>query len=106
MNAPTQRQPINVLSSQAADQPGLSVLVLLASLAALGTLSTNIILPSFPSMGAELGISSREMGLTLSYFFVAFAVGRARGSGAGSLRGVSTVSRHSARSVRGRDSGA
>ena len=76
MSAPTQRQPINVLSSQAADQPGLSVLVLLASLAALGTLSTNIILPSFPSMGAELGISSREMGLTLSYFFVAFAVGQ------------------------------
>jgi len=53
-----------------------SILVVLASLAALGTLSTNIILPSFPAMGAELGMSSREMGLTLSYFFVAFALGQ------------------------------
>ncbi|GAA6130546.1 multidrug effflux MFS transporter [Halopseudomonas sabulinigri] len=53
-----------------------SVLVVLASLAALGTLSTNIILPSFPAMGADLGMTSRDMGLTLSYFFVAFAIGQ------------------------------
>lgn len=61
---------------QSATGVGPAVLALLASLAALGTLSTNIILPSFPAMGAELGISSREMGLTLSYFFVAFAFGQ------------------------------
>mgnify|MGYP003634789868 CR=1 FL=1 len=53
-----------------------SVLIVLASLAALGSLSTNIILPSFPAMGADLGMSSRDMGLTLSYFFVAFAIGQ------------------------------
>ncbi|MEH6565461.1 MAG: multidrug effflux MFS transporter [Halopseudomonas sp.] len=53
-----------------------TVLAVLASLAALGALSTNIILPSFPAMGAELGMSSRDMGLTLSYFFIAFALGQ------------------------------
>lgn len=76
MSLRTQSEPATVLREQAAKGLGPSVLVLLASLAALGTLSTNIILPSFPAMGAELGISSREMGLTLSYFFIAFAFGQ------------------------------
>ncbi len=52
------------------------ILFLLAGLAALGTLATNIILPSFPRIGASLGVSSRELGLTLSSFFVAFAFGQ------------------------------
>lgn len=51
-------------------------LFLLAGLAALGALATNIILPAFPGMGAELAISSRELGLLLSSFFVAFALGQ------------------------------
>lgn len=76
MSLQTQHEITTDLSSQVSRRSGTQVLVLLASLAALGTLATNIILPSFPSMGAELGISSREMGLTLSYFFVAFAVGQ------------------------------
>ena len=49
---------------------------LLAVLAALSTLSTNIILPSFPSIGATLGVTTRELGVTLSSFFVAFALGQ------------------------------
>jgi DHA1 family bicyclomycin/chloramphenicol resistance-like MFS transporter len=53
-----------------------STLVLLAGLAALGSLATNIILPSFPRIGAGLGVSSKELGLTLSSFFVAFAIGQ------------------------------
>jgi DHA1 family bicyclomycin/chloramphenicol resistance-like MFS transporter len=52
------------------------ILFLLAGLAALGALATNIILPAFPRIGAGLGVSSRELGLTLSSFFIAFAVGQ------------------------------
>ena len=51
-------------------------LFLLAGLAALGALATNIILPAFPRIGAELAISSPELGLLLSSFFVAFALGQ------------------------------
>ena len=52
------------------------ILFLLAGLAALGALATNIILPAFPRIGAGLGVSSQELGLTLSSFFVAFAFGQ------------------------------
>src|SRR5438034_9608541 len=52
------------------------ILFLLAGLAALGALATNIILPAFPRIGASLGVSSQELGLTLSSFFVAFALGQ------------------------------
>jgi hypothetical protein len=41
------------------------VLFLLAGLAALGALATNIILPAFSRIGAELAISSPELGLLL-----------------------------------------
>ena len=51
-------------------------LFLLAGLAALGALATNIILPAFPRIGAGLGVSSQELGLTLSCFFIAFALGQ------------------------------
>ncbi|BCH24460.1 Bcr/CflA family drug resistance efflux transporter [Mesorhizobium sp. L-8-10] len=52
------------------------ILFLLAGLAALGALATNIILPSFPRIGTSLGVSSQGLGLTLSSFFVAFAFGQ------------------------------
>jgi len=52
------------------------ILFLLAGLSALGALATNIILPAFPRIGASLGVSSQELGLTLSTFFVAFAFGQ------------------------------
>jgi MFS transporter, DHA1 family, multidrug resistance protein len=52
------------------------ILLLLAGLAALGALATNIILPAFPRIGASLGVSSQELGLTLSSFFIAFAFGQ------------------------------
>lgn len=53
-----------------------SILPLLAALAAIGALSTNIILPLFPIIAAELGASSAELGLTLSVFFAVFGVGQ------------------------------
>lgn len=52
------------------------ILFLLAGLSALGALATNIILPAFPRIGADLGVSSQQLGLTLSSFFVAFAFGQ------------------------------
>jgi DHA1 family bicyclomycin/chloramphenicol resistance-like MFS transporter len=52
------------------------MLFLLAGLSALGALATNIILPAFPRIGVSLGVSSQELGLTLSSFFVAFAFGQ------------------------------
>lgn len=52
------------------------VLFLLAALAALGALATNIILPAFPTMGQDLGVSVRDLGATLSSFFLAFAIGQ------------------------------
>lgn len=52
------------------------LLFLLAGLAALGSLATNIILPAFPNMGAELGNSVKDLSATLGTFFVAFAVGQ------------------------------
>ncbi len=52
------------------------LLAALAGLASLGTLSTNIILPSFPGIAAHLGVGTRDMGLTLSSFFLAFALGQ------------------------------
>ena len=51
-------------------------LTLLASLAALGALATNIMLPAFPAMARELGETPRELAWTLSSFFVVFAVGQ------------------------------
>ena len=52
------------------------LLFLLAALAALGALATNIILPAFPAMGEDLGVSIRDLGATLSSFFLAFALGQ------------------------------
>lgn len=51
-------------------------IAVLAGLAAVGALSTNIILPAFPAMARDLGVPTRDMGLTLSSFFIAFALGQ------------------------------
>lgn len=68
-------------SSQARRSPAeqrltASVLFLLAALAALGALATNIILPAFPAMGEDLGVSVRDLSATLTSFFLAFALGQ------------------------------
>jgi len=52
------------------------LLLLLAGLAALGALATNIILPAFPNMALELGTSVKDLSATLGTFFVAFAIGQ------------------------------
>ena len=52
------------------------LLLLLAALAALGSLATNIILPAFPDMAGDLGTSVRDLSATFASFFVAFAMGQ------------------------------
>jgi DHA1 family bicyclomycin/chloramphenicol resistance-like MFS transporter len=51
-------------------------LALLASLAALGALATNIMLPAFPPIARDLGVHPRDLALTLGVFFVVFACGQ------------------------------
>ncbi|WP_258127998.1 multidrug effflux MFS transporter [Achromobacter anxifer] len=71
--------PAAIAAAQGAAVPArLSgrLLAVLAGLAALGALSTNIILPAFPRMASELGVDTRDMGLVLSSFFLAFAIGQ------------------------------
>lgn len=72
---------IETLSTEAAEPATerkltAGLLALLAGLAAIGALSTNIILPSFPSISAALNVPARDLGLTLSSFFIAFAIGQ------------------------------
>lgn len=52
------------------------LLLLLAGLAALGSLVTNIILPAFPALAADLTTSVQGLSVKLANFFVAFAVGQ------------------------------
>lgn len=51
-------------------------LALLAGLAALGALATNITLPAFPAMAHDLGVASRSLSWALSVFFIVFAFGQ------------------------------
>lgn len=68
MSSPEQAPAVRPLTGK--------IVALLAGLAAIGMLSTNIILPAFPEMGRALGVSTRELGLTLSAFFITFAFGQ------------------------------
>ncbi|MGE7991006.1 multidrug effflux MFS transporter [Pseudomonas sp. NPDC089554] len=52
------------------------LLFLLGGLAALGALSTNIMLPSFPAIAQALQADAQGMGLILSSFFITFALGQ------------------------------
>lgn len=53
-----------------------SRLVLLAGLAALGALATNIMLPAFGAMAQDLGVKPQALSWTLSVFFIVFAAGQ------------------------------
>lgn len=48
----------------------------LGGLAAIGMLSTNIMLPAFPTMAESLHVSGKELGILLSSFFTVFAIGQ------------------------------
>src|ERR1700761_1720548 len=48
----------------------------LATLAAIGTLATNILLPSLPQMAASLHVSTAEVTAAITVFLAVFAVGQ------------------------------
>lgn len=52
----------------------LTVSVLLTAMVALGPISTDLYLPSLPSIGVAFGVSSAEVQFTLSVFLAGFAV--------------------------------
>lgn len=52
------------------------LLAILASLAALGTLSTNILLPSLPRLAADFDVPTAATGSLMSSFFATFAIGQ------------------------------
>ncbi len=54
----------------------LAMTAVLALLAALGPLSTDMYLPSLPAIGRELDATTAEVQLTLSAFLLGFAVGQ------------------------------
>ncbi|MDH2067148.1 multidrug effflux MFS transporter [Pantoea sp. GD03673] len=70
----TQAVADNYKSSLEQRQLTGKIIMILASLSAISTLSTNIILPAFPAIGTQFGVSSRQLGLTLSCFFITFAL--------------------------------
>ncbi len=45
-------------------------------LAAIAALSSNILLPAFPAIARDLSVPDRQMGLILSSFLLAFALGQ------------------------------
>ena len=70
---------MTALASDAAPSglpPSRALFALLSALAAIGSVSTNIILPSFPAIATELGVPVPRLGLTLSVFFAVFAIGQ------------------------------
>lgn len=63
-------------SSVVSTRLSLGLIIILGGLAAIGALSTNIILPAFPAIANELHVSQRDLGVTLAAFFIAFAFGQ------------------------------
>lgn len=55
---------------------GARIVALLGGLAAMSALSTNILLPAFPEIARDLAVPPRQMGLILSSFLLAFALGQ------------------------------
>jgi MFS transporter, DHA1 family, multidrug resistance protein len=51
-------------------------IAVLATLAAIGTLATNILLPSLPQMAASLSVSTAQVTASITVFLAVFAVGQ------------------------------
>src|SRR6188768_2182659 len=52
------------------------LIIVLATLAAVAPVATDLYLPGFPAMGEELGASASEVQLTLTTFLVGLATGQ------------------------------
>jgi len=71
---PDHPQVAGAFSEARSLSPGL--IALLAGFAAVGVLSTNIMLPAFPAIATALHVAPRDLGVTLSSFFLVFALGQ------------------------------
>ena len=66
--------PPSVPPSTRPHPESLAIGALLTVLVALGQISISLYVPSMPSLVAEMGTSAERVGLTLSFFFVGFAM--------------------------------
>src|SRR5690242_16507065 len=69
----------SVSTIAAAPSPAVSTslqIAVLAALAAMGTLATNILLPSSPQMAASLTASTAEVTSAITVFLAMFALGQ------------------------------
>jgi len=65
-----------VTSAPRANPVGWPLLVVLASLAAVAPFATDLYLPGFPELAADLGSTASQTQLTLTAFMVGMAVGQ------------------------------
>src|SRR5260370_24574366 len=63
-------------SSSDVTRASVSFTILLGSLTAFDPLSIDMYLPSFPNIGKDLHASSPQVELSLSSFFIGFALGQ------------------------------
>ena len=54
----------------------LHILLILGGLSAFGPLSIDMYLPAFPAMAEDLGVSSEQIQLSLSVYFIGLASGQ------------------------------
>ena len=76
MASPTPEHPQIAGASSKAGSLSPGLIALLAGFAAVGVLSTNIMLPAFPAIATALHVAPRDLGVTLSSFFLVFALGQ------------------------------
>ena len=76
MASPTPDHPQIAGASSKAGSLSPGLIALLAGFAAVGVLSTNIMLPAFPAIATALHVTPRDLGVTLSSFFLVFALGQ------------------------------
>jgi len=76
MASPTPDHPQIAGASSKAGSLSPGLIALLAGFAAVGVLSTNIMLPAFPAIATALHVAPRDLGVTLSSFFLVFALGQ------------------------------
>jgi DHA1 family bicyclomycin/chloramphenicol resistance-like MFS transporter len=62
--------------ARAPDRKSAASIALICSFAAIGTLATNIFLPSLPAIAADLHVSSATITATISLFLAIFALGQ------------------------------
>src|SRR5579862_3204783 len=69
---------ISTLATAPCAKPSSHLLqvAVLAALAAMGTLATNILLPSLPQMAASLGVSSAAVTSAITVFLAVFGIGQ------------------------------